>query len=68
MDDDEQIGVVLRTRKNVRPLFVSIGHRVDLPSAIALLMDCVTHRVPEPTRLADIEVAKLKRLSPVHHL
>jgi deoxyribonuclease V len=62
MDKGEQIGLVLRTRDRVNPLFVSIGHRVDLPSAAALTMACCTrYRVPEPTRQADIEVAKLKR-------
>ena len=62
MDKEEQIGLVLRTRPQVRPLFISIGHRVDLPSAAALAMACCTkYRVPEPTRQADIEVAKLKR-------
>jgi deoxyribonuclease V len=62
MDADERIGSVLRTRDNTRPLFVSIGHRVDLPSAEALVLACCTrYRVPEPTRQADIEVAKLKR-------
>jgi deoxyribonuclease V len=61
MDKDEQIGVVLRTRAGVNPLFVSVGHRVDLPSAVALVLDCCRVRVPEPTRQADAEVAKLKR-------
>ena len=61
-DGDEQIGVVLRTQKGVRPVFVSIGHRVDLASAIKLVLACCTrYRIPEPTRQADIEVAKLKR-------
>ena len=62
MDRDERIGSVLRTRHDTRPLFVSIGHRMDLPSAEALVLACCTrYRVPEPTRQADIEVAKLKR-------
>jgi deoxyribonuclease V len=62
MDKGEQIGLVLRTRPRVRPLFISIGHKVDLPSAAALAMACCTkYRIPEPTRQADIEVAKLKR-------
>ena len=62
MDGGEQIGLVLRTRASVRPLFVSVGHKVDLASAAALVMACCTkYRVPEPTRQADIEVAKLKR-------
>ena len=58
----EVIGTVLRTRDNVRPVFISIGHRVDLGSARRLALACVTrYRIPEPTRQADIEVAKLKR-------
>jgi deoxyribonuclease V len=61
MDKGEQIGLVLRTRDNVRPIYLSIGHRVDLESARQLVMACCTrYRIPEPTRQADIEVAKLK--------
>jgi deoxyribonuclease V len=62
MDAGEQIGSVLRTRDNTGPVFISIGHQVDLASAQALAMSCCTrYRIPEPTRQADIEVAKLKR-------
>ncbi len=54
LDKDEQIGVVLRTKLNTNPLYVSIGHRIDLPSAIALTLACCTrYRLPEPTRIAD---------------
>lgn len=61
-ENGEQIGIVLRTRAKTRPLFVSIGNKVDLPSAKALVLACCTkYRIPEPTRQADIEVAKLKR-------
>jgi deoxyribonuclease V len=57
----EQIGIVLRTRAGARPLFVSIGNQIDLPTAKDLVLACCTrYRVPEPTRQADIEVAKLK--------
>jgi deoxyribonuclease V len=62
MDKGEQIGVVLRTQDGVRPLFISVGHRVDLASAKELVLACCTrYRLPEPTRQADIEVAKLKK-------
>ena len=62
MDQNEQIGTVLCTKDNTRPLFISIGHRVDLESSRQLVLACCTrYRVPEPTRQADIEVAKLKR-------
>ena len=64
MDEMEQIGVVLRTQKGISPIFVSIGHRVDLASAVKLVLACcMRYRIPEPTRQADIEVAKLKRAS-----
>jgi len=59
---DETVGWVLRTRANVKPIFLSVGHRIDLPSATALAMACVTrYRIPEPTRQADIEVARFKK-------
>jgi deoxyribonuclease V len=64
MDGEEQIGAVLRTQNRIRPVFVSVGHRVDLDSAVKLVLACCTrYRIPEPTRQADIEVAKLKRQS-----
>jgi deoxyribonuclease V len=62
MDKGEQIGLVLRTKDRTNPLFVSLGNRVDLASARELVLACCTaYRIPEPTRQADIEVAKLKR-------
>jgi deoxyribonuclease V len=62
MDAGEQIGMVLRTRERTRPIFVSVGHKADLASARELVLACGTkYRVPEPTRQADIEVAKLKK-------
>ncbi|HEX7619328.1 MAG TPA: endonuclease V [Verrucomicrobiae bacterium] len=64
VDGEEQIGVVLRTQNGIRPVFVSVGHRVDLDSAIQLVLACCTrYRIPEPTRQADIEVARLKSRS-----
>jgi deoxyribonuclease V len=62
IDKGETIGLVLRTQDRTRPVFISIGHRVDLDSAAALALACCTrYRIPEPTRQADIEVAKTKR-------
>ena len=50
----ETIGAALRTRPKTRPIYVSIGHRVSLTSAIALVAQCGRgYRLPEPTRLAD---------------
>lgn len=52
-DRGETIGAVLRTRKDVKPLYISIGHRVSLESAIRWVMACLTrYRLPETTRWA----------------
>lgn len=49
----ERVGTVLRTRANVKPLFISPGHLVDHDSAVRLTLDGVDrYRLPEPTRLA----------------
>ena len=61
-DSGQVIGSVLRTRTGVKPLFVSVGHRVDLAQAERLVLDCTAgYRLPEPTRLADKLVARAKR-------
>ncbi|MGD2074553.1 MAG: deoxyribonuclease V [Gammaproteobacteria bacterium] len=53
MDGEDIIGAVLRTRANVSPLFVSIGHRVSLETAIDYVLRCTTrYRLPETTRCA----------------
>lgn len=52
-DDGEVIGSVLRTRTGVKPLYVSIGHRVSLETAIEYVLRCTPkYRLPETTRLA----------------
>ncbi|MEX0800643.1 MAG: deoxyribonuclease V [Dehalococcoidia bacterium] len=53
-DGDEVIGLVLRTRTAVSPVFVSVGHRIGLAAAADwTLRLCQGYRLPEPTRLAD---------------
>ena len=50
----EQIGVVLRSKPRTNPLFISIGHLIDLPTAISVVLQTLRgYRLPEPTRLAD---------------
>ncbi len=52
-DGDEEIGCVLRSRKGVKPLFISPGHRISLTSARQWVMNCLTrYRLPETTRWA----------------
>ncbi len=53
MDKGEIIGAVLRSRDNVSPLYISVGHRIDLPTAIDYVLRCTTrYRLPETTRQA----------------
>jgi len=53
IDRDEAIGVALRTKPGVKPVYVSIGHKVDLETAIYWVLECCRgYRLPEPTRLA----------------
>jgi deoxyribonuclease V len=55
VDKGETIGVVLRTKAGVKPIYVSIGHKVDLETAIYWVMNCCRgYRLPEPTRLAHL--------------
>jgi deoxyribonuclease V len=52
-DGEEIIGAVLRTRTRVKPVFVSVGHKISLDSAIDLVLRCTgRYRLPEPTRWA----------------
>ncbi len=55
VDRGEVIGAALRTRLGVSPVYVSIGHKVDLPAAIYWLLACCRgYRLPEPVRLAHL--------------
>ncbi|MDN3519910.1 deoxyribonuclease V [Halomonas ramblicola] len=52
--EDETIGAVLRSRSGVKPVYVSPGHRLSLPTALAWVIRCLGRtKLPEPTRLAD---------------
>jgi deoxyribonuclease V len=61
-DDGEAIGAAVRTRDAVEPVYVSVGHRVDLRSSIRLVLEATgKFRLPEPTRLAHRETAQMMR-------
>ena len=48
------VGAVVRSRTGVRPLYVSLGHRISLDTAIDYTLRCITkYRLPETTRWAD---------------
>ena len=51
--DGEPLGIVLRTRTAVKPVYVSVGHLCEIESAVALILACTTkYRLPEPIRAA----------------
>ncbi len=53
VDRGEVIGAAVRTREGTRPIYVSVGHKVDLPGAISCVLRCCGgYRIPEPTRWA----------------
>ncbi|MDH5228540.1 MAG: deoxyribonuclease V [Gammaproteobacteria bacterium] len=53
LDQGEVVGAVLRSRVNVKPIYISIGHRCSLPTAIHWVLACITkYKLPETTRYA----------------
>ncbi len=55
VDNGETIGVALRTKLGVKPIYVSIGHKIDLENAIHWVLQCCRgYRLPEPSRLAHL--------------
>lgn len=63
VDQGEVVGAALRTRDGVKPVFVSVGHRVSLATAVQVVLACSRTRIPEPLRRAD----HLSRVGPVTH-
>ncbi len=59
--DGRVVGAVLRTRDATRPMYISQGHRIGLPQAIRSVLRTTRLRVPEPIRLAEQVVNRLKR-------
>ncbi len=59
---EEVIGAVLRTKRGVKPIFVSPGNKIDLDTSIKIVLKCIEkHKLPEPVREAHIFVNKIKR-------
>jgi deoxyribonuclease V len=62
VDGGERLGTVLRTRTGVKPVYVSVGHRIDLASAERWVLATATRfRLPEPSRLAHQAVTAYKK-------
>jgi deoxyribonuclease V len=65
VDKKEVVGAVVRTRTGVKPLFVSVGHRMTLLEAIKIVLASADrYRLPEPARLAHNYVTQLARERP----
>ena len=61
LQDGETIGTVLTTRDNVKPLYISPGHRIGLEQAAELVLACGgRYRLPEPTRQAHLLTNRLR--------
>jgi len=57
----KKVGVVLRTKDNVKPLYISIGHNIDLTTSIETVLSCCTkYRLPETTRAAHNLVNRIR--------
>ncbi len=53
VDEAETVGAVLRTRAGVKPVYVSVGHKIDLAQTARWVLECCRgYRLPEPIRLA----------------
>ena len=61
IDGSESVGMALRSRENKNPIFISIGHKVDLDSSVRLVKSLVgQYKAPEPIRLAQLFANKQK--------
>jgi deoxyribonuclease V len=61
-NQEDIIGAVVRTKSAVKPLYISIGHKINLASAIYWVLQCCRgYRLPEPTRLAHLASQGLRK-------
>ena len=61
-DGGKTIGAVLRCRAGVKPVYISVGHKLDLPTTVELVLACSDGCcIPKPTREADHYAGQLKR-------
>ncbi len=65
LDSGEVIGTALRTKSGMTPIYVSVGHKIDLATALQWVMKCCRgYRLPEPTRLAHLAAEGALRFEP----
>jgi deoxyribonuclease V len=57
----KQVGLILRTQKGIKPLYISPGHCITLPECLEITLGCVTrYRLPLPVRQADLLSRRLR--------
>jgi deoxyribonuclease V len=62
LDHGRMVGMIVRTRAGVKPVYVSPGHRMDLDTSVKILLSlCRGYRIPEPLRQAHIFVNQLRQ-------
>jgi deoxyribonuclease V len=65
VDDGQVIGAALKTKLGTKPIYVSVGHKISLSSAIKWVLNCCRgYRLPEPTRLAHLAAGGNLRIEP----
>lgn len=58
----QTVGAALRTKRNVKPVFVSPGHKINVEKSLEIVLKCISrYRIPEPIRRAHIYVNRVKR-------
>ena len=61
-----RIGVVLRTRESVKPIFVSPGHLIDIQGSVSNIIECTKrYRIPDPIRMSHRTCTEYKRGSEI---
>ena len=61
-NDQQIIGIVLRTKRRCNPLFISIGHMIDLELSVEIILKLTDkYRIPEPLRIADLNTKILRK-------
>lgn len=61
-NENEVIGACLKTRENVKPVFISQGYKIDLKTAVDIILKCtLKYKIPEPVRAAHILANAMKK-------
>jgi len=58
-EKNEKVGVCVRTRSGVKPVFVSPGHRTDFSISTKMVLECSRFRIPEPLRIAHLRAQRV---------